>query len=175
MGKILDLTEEQKKLDDELFFLDETSIDYQEKFEAIMSKQMSNNNSLKNMLSFLSDVLLENKQDAESKRNVARSTQKRAITSENKFKNLHSFIHGVMMDNGINKIEGKYGTLSLRKGIEVAFIPDDYNLSELPEELVNYQPESWTPKKNDIKKFLKEGGELDGIALLRGDETLTLR
>ena len=127
------------------------------------------------MLEYLSDVLLELKADSESKRKVAQSTQKRAITSENKYSNLKEFIYGVMTSNDINKVEGKFGGLSLRKGIEVAFIPEYFDLSTLPEELVTHIPEEWKAKKNDLKKYLKDGNSIEGIALLRSDKTLTVK
>lgn len=175
MGRILDLTKEQEQLQDQLFFLDETSESYQEEFDAIMSKQMANNNSLVHMLEYLSDVLIELKLDSEIKRKVAQSTQKRAITSENKYENLKTFIYGVMTSNNINKVEGKFGSLSFRVGKEVAFIPEDFNYILLPEELVTYVEESWIPKKNDLNKYLKDGNTIEGIALLRADKTLTVR
>lgn len=175
MGRILDLTKEQEQLQDQIFFLDETEDDYKEEFDALMAKQLSNNNSLVHMLEYLSDVLLELKADSEAKRKVAQSTQKRAITSENKYSNLKEFIHGVMTSNDISKVEGKFGSLSLRVGKEVAFIPEDFECKNLPEKLVTYVEESWTPKKNDLNKYLKDGNTIEGIALLRSDKTLTVR
>ena len=175
MGRILDLTKEQEQLQDQLFFLDETSESYQEEFDAIMAKQFANTNSLVHMLEYLSDVLLELKADSEAKRKVAQSTQKRAITSENKFNSLKTFIYGVMDSNNINKVEGKFGSPTFRQGSEVAFIPEDYNCKNLPEELVTYEPEQWTPKRNEIKQYLKDGNTIEGIALLRSDKTLTVK
>lgn len=175
MGKILDLSNEQRKLEDDIFFLDEESENYQEEFDAIMTKQMANNKSLEHILEYLSDVLIEMKSVTNAKREVARSTQKRAITSENKLNNLKEFIRGVMISNNINKAEGKYGSLSLRKGCEVVLMPEDYDYSQLPDDLVTHVLESWVPNKNELKKYLKSGHEIEGIALLRSEKTLTIK
>ena len=152
MGRVHDLTEEQQKLQDQIFFLDETDEDYKEQFEAIMSKQLANSKSLEHILEYLSDVLLELKSDATAKREVARSTQKRAITSENKYSNLKEYIYGVMDANKVNKVEGKFGSLSMRKGTMTAFVSDDFDCSQLPEFLVTHNEESWITKKYELKK-----------------------
>jgi hypothetical protein len=107
MSTILELTEKQKKLKDQIFFEDDEILLGQLIREAVQTLH-----TIENKLQFAADIQFELELEADAKREAARVTQKRAITAENKANRLKEFILEVMSEQGLKRIDGVYRGLS---------------------------------------------------------------
>jgi len=130
---------------------------------------------IKHKLTWLSDILIEQKAHAEIIDLRAKELAARAKTAKNKYENTKEFIKQSMFNAVINKIEGELCTISRRKGVESVFIDADVDIKGLPPEFVTVVPEKYTPIKTALKKALKDGVEIKGVELLRGEDSVTVK
>jgi hypothetical protein len=120
-------------------------------------------------------VLAEVKLNANARKEARDTAQKRYQTAVNADTRLREFIKETMIEFDIPKIEGEYATLGIQKGRETVFVPDNFDASTLPQELFKYTPESFEPRRIDITRMLKDGQEVCGLELIRGDKILAVR
>ena len=172
MPSIIELSEEKQNLIDTLFFAD---VDDDSENDIIKARLDAIQGTAKQKLSYLSTVLVEIKLNESARKEARDKAQKRYQTAVNAESKLREYIKETMLEFGISKIEGEYANLGIQKGRETVFIPDTFDASQLPQELFKYTPESFEPRRVDITRILKEGTDVCGLELLRGDQILSIR
>lgn len=95
--------------------------------------------------------------------------RKRLIASRQK--QIKEYLRENMEAAGITKISCPLFTITLAKGREVAVIDDE---SQIPDELIRVKTEI-TPDKTAILKLLKEGGEVPGAHIERGQSSIRIK
>jgi len=104
--------------------------------------------------------------DAEIKR-----LQDRKKTITNAQVRLKEYLHFNMEATGTTKISGPLFTITLAKGREVAIVDDQ---DELPEDYTNTKTVV-TPDKRLILKALKDGAEVPGAHIERGQSSVRIK
>ena len=159
MSTILELTKEQQKIKDELFFEDD-----EQEIESLMIAFNQVSGTIENKIKLMIDIHFELELQAEARREVARVTQKRAITAENKAKRLKDFICEVMAEQELKRVDGVYRGFSryqretLVVNVDPDFLPDQYLRHKEPE--IN---------RSLLTQELKNGAIVDGCALVKVD------
>jgi len=95
----------------------------------------------------------------------------RRITLQNKIDRLKEYVRFNLEQSGIPKIERPEFKMSLRKGVESAFIKDE---DSIPENYINMKTLESIDKKK-LTKDLKEGVEISGAELKRGKSSLMIK
>jgi hypothetical protein len=158
MSTILELTQQQQDIRDRIFFEDDENA-----IENLNAELETLCTSIEHKLKFLTDLWLELDLDADAKREVARSTQKRAQIAENKAARLRDFIDEMMLQADIKRIDGKYCGFSRTTSEKLVInapddqIPAQYHKPPKPPEI----------DRGAIKAALKDGLEVYGCELVK--------
>jgi hypothetical protein len=91
---------------------------------------------------------------------------KRRKALEAKETRLDKFLLNNMQDNGIQKIECPQFKVSLVLNPEKVEVSNNVQLETLKEKYVKKKT-TYSPDKKAMKKYLTEGGEIDGVQLVR--------
>lgn len=174
MATITELKEDQQKIVDELFFLDPNDEQDKEQIELLYAKLSALGGGVRRKIEFLSGILLEVELNESARKELLTKAQRRFKTAENAAERIRKIIKETMIEFGINKVSSDYSDIRIQDGREIVFIPEGYNLSKLPEYYVTYTPESYMPKKRELTKALKEGVEIEGLELVRGDKIMVV-
>ena len=165
---ILELKAKQQEIMDTLFFDDENK-------ELLTAQLNQIQGTAAQKLKYMSTILMEIKLNQSARHESLERAKKRYQTSVNAEANLREFIREMMIGFDIKKLEGDECTLSMQKGRESVFIPEDFDAKTLPEPLRTHYPESFKAKKNDINRLLKAGEDVCGLGLIRGDDVMIVR
>jgi hypothetical protein len=174
MAYIHELKEDQQNIIDELFFLDPNDEIDQDKITLLYSKLANITGSVEHKLEFLVGILCEVEANESARKDLADKAQKRLKTATNAAERMRKLIRETMIEFNIKKISGDYADVRIHDGREIVFIPEGYDCKKLPEYYVTYAPESYTPKKREITKALKEGILIDGLELIRGEKVMVV-
>lgn len=174
MAHIYELKEDQQKIVDELFFLDPNDEADQEQIKLLDLKLANITGSIEHKLDFLVGILCEIEANESARKDLLAKVQKRLKTATNASERIRKLIKETMIEFGIKKISGDYADVRIQDGREIVFIPEGYDCKKLPEYYVNYIPESYTPKKRELTKALKEGIKIEGLELIRGEKIMVV-
>lgn len=160
--KLYELVSEEQKLN-ELFLLaiDEETGEIRDN-ETLEELETELKNALVNKSEGIIKVFRNQKADLEMvKLEIVRLTalQKKI---EKSIKNFEEYIKFNMKKMDIKKIETSLGNITLRAGSPSADVFDE---SLIPKEFIR-EKITYEPKKDDIKKMLKEGKEVPGARLI---------
>lgn len=174
MAYIHELAEDQQKIVDELFFLDPNDPNDQEQINLLYSRLANITGSIEHKLEFLVGILCEVESNESARKSLLDKAQKRLKTASNAAERIRKLIRETMIDFNIKKISGDYADVRIQDGREIVFIPEGYDLKKLPEYYVTYTPESYAPKKRELTRALKEGIEIEGLELIRGEKIMVV-
>lgn len=175
MNNILDLTKPIRDLNDELFYLDEEDENY-ESHKAMLDMRMRQEQwGIERTCHYYADLYLEQKTFAESRKEIANKTAKKAKSAQNKAEWTKRYLKDLMEAGGIKKVTTDYTSTSISAGRETPFFPDDFDSTTLPDEFRKDIPASSAPIKAAITKALKAGADICGLKLLRGESIITFR
>lgn len=174
MATITELKEVQQEKLDELFFLDPSDEKDQERIEQIYKELGNITGKVEHKLEFLLGILCEAEINKSSRKEVADKSQKRFKTADNIVERIRKIIRETMIEFDIKKISGDYADVRIQDGRQIVFIPEGYDLKKLPSYYVTHEPESYTPKKRELTKALKEGVEIEGLELVRGEKVIVV-
>jgi hypothetical protein len=174
MAHIYELKEDQQKIVDELFFLDPNDDQDQEQITLLYSRLANITGSVENKLEFLVGVLCEVEANESGRKALLDKAQKRFKIASNVAERIRKLIKETMIEFNIKKISSDYADVRIQDGREIVFIPEGYDCKKLPEYYVTYAPESYTPKKRELTKALKEGILIEGLELVRGEKVMVV-
>jgi len=169
MPTTLELTEQHQQLLDEMYFADG------EELELIKSRLDAIKGTAEQRINFFSSILLECKINTQSRKEQKDRATKRHTTSVNAETRIKTYITELMSEFNIKKVECDECTMTRQHGRETAFIPEDFDYNSLPEQYKTIIPEQIKANKNDLTKALKNGEEIEGVSLLRGNDFVVVR
>lgn len=170
MTTIYELKEQQQKILDTLFF------EIDEENEKLLLQQIGEiTGTVEYKLEYLSKILMEAKLLEHARKEALERAQKRHKTAVNAEQRLKDFILESMIGFEIKRIKTDDCTISIQKGRESVYIPENFDASKLPENLRTHYPETFKAKKNDINRLLKNGDDVVGLKLMRGDDVIVVR
>lgn len=95
----------------------------------------------------------------------------RKKTIENKQKSMKEYLRTNMEASGINKINCPLFTITLAKGRDIVSVNDE---NAIPAEYMNYKT-SASPMKKEILADLKDGKEIDGVTLIKSENSIRIK
>lgn len=114
----------------------------------------------------ISAWVLNMRSDIQQLKIAEQQIAKRRMALENKEKRLQEYLLHNMEENSINKIECPQFTVSLALNPPKVVVSDSVDLEKMNEKFVTTKV-SRAPNKKALKEYLNQGGEVDGIELLR--------
>jgi hypothetical protein len=174
MAYIHELKDDQQKIVDELFFLDPNDESDKEQIDLLYSKLANITGSVEHKLEFLVGILCEVEANESARKDLSDKAIKRLKTATNAAERIRKLIRETMIEFNIKKISGDYADVRIQDGREIVFIPEGYDCKKLPDYYVKYEPETYTPKKRELTKALKEGLLIEGLELIRGEKVMVV-
>lgn len=178
MTTILPMTPDEitlNRLIDEIFFLDENNEEDKKEIELINVQISRLVKNASGKAEWYITVIKEKQAIFDARVNVRKKSQKMENTALNSLTFIKQLAFDHMKAFDLKKVNGDFGTLSIRKGTQTVFYPENFDYSTLPDELRIHVPESFSPIKNDIKSLIKKGEDVCGLELITGDESLGVR
>jgi len=170
MSKIAQLSEQQKTLLDQLFWLDEEDGEdyYQEQVNSLHQKLASIKKDAQGIIEYLAPILIELNVDLteqaaihDAYKSLAAAQAKKVKSAENKKNKLRDFILAKMQEFAIEKAKTPYGNFSVRETVSLG-IDDNFVLDEMPAEFVKVEK---TLMKAPLLTELKDGACYPGLFL----------
>lgn len=175
MSRLIEMRLGIAKLQDRLFFMEESDDEYIE-YSAILNQKISElGMTAEHSVQYFTDLLVSQELEAENAKKISDRANKKLKTANNKVENTKKFIKKLIIENGLTKVKTDYKTMSIQNGRKVVSIPDDFDPKTLPDELKTVIPEKVTCNKSAITKALKEGQKVLNLELIEGDKIMVGR
>jgi uncharacterized membrane protein YkoI len=166
MSRINDLTEQQCKLLEDIYLLNEDSQEDDEELQNLFNKLSENHKDIISYIEWMSKVYVEMVEITEGRREVSRKATARLRSSENKKDRLKYFILDTMKNNNLQKIKGKEHDLRLQLTPGTLVFEHEFDYSSLPNDCVQIIPEQVKPIASEVKRMIKDH-PIDGISLVK--------
>lgn len=175
MQNTLDLTQPIRELQNEIDYLNPEDENY-EVYKAKLDLKMKQEQwSIERTCMYYADMSVEQGLAITAAKTVADRANKKLKSAINKQEWTKRFLKELAIGAGITKLKTDYCSVSIFEGRENAFVPDGFDASQLPNEFRKDIPATCAPIKAEITKALKDGKDVCGLALLRGETVMMFR
>lgn len=172
MTTTLDLPQEIRDLENKIYYLDEDDVNFEELKVLLESKMNQKKWSVEQAANYYADLVFELNLKAEQAKEVAEKTAKRAKSAQNKADYTKAYLKQIAKSIGLKKIRTDYVSVSIFQGRENAYIPEGFDATQLPDEFRKDIPAVSKAMSREITKALKEGRDVCGLTLLRGEDVI---
>lgn len=169
MASIQELNEAQKKILDQLFFLDENDEEDAEQIELLKFELNKIHGDAKNTVLFLHKIWLECRDIASKRKEAKHRAEKRQKTADNAEIRLKTRLIEIMNEFGTEKVIDDYSGEGIRTQMSQGRLvySDDFDINKLPDELTETIPLKIVPIDAKVKQAIKDGVEIEGAMIVK--------
>ena len=169
MPSIYDLNEQQRELQDELFWIDPSDENYEQQKQEIENKLNKIIGDAKFKLEYVAKIYLDSKAVLEERIKARELAQKREKQARSATDRLHEFLLSTMINFNIKKIDAGVCDISRYLSSGSVKYTEDFSIDMLPDKYVKVIPETKSPITSEIAKALKDGEFIGGCELVKSD------
>lgn len=169
MPSIYDLNEQQRELQDAIFWLDPDDESYEQdkaEIEAKLSRIIGN---AQFKLEYVAKIYLDSKAVLEQRIQARKLAQKREKQAQAATDRLHQFLLDTMAKFDIKKVDAGVCNISRYLSSGSVVYSSEFSIDTLPDKYVKLIPETKQPITSEISKALKDGEFIEGCELVKSD------
>ena len=169
MPSIYDLSEQQRELQDALFWLDPDDESYEQQKLEIETKLNKIVGDAQFKLEYVAKIYLDSKAVLEQRIQARKLAQKREKQAQAATDRLHEFLLEAMAKFDIKKVDAGVCNISRYLSAGSVKYTEDFSIDILPDKYVKFIPATKTPMASEIAKALKDGEFIEGCELVKSD------